>query len=287
MLRLGAHNSIAGGLTNAITEMQSIGGESLQLFCKNQRQWKAKPYTVEEVRQWREAAAAAKVDPCMVHASYLINMGNPDPVKMETARLAFLDELVRCDQLGIAYLNFHPGSHMHEAKDKRDDRAWRGATLDRIAACMAKCIDETPKSKVKLVVENAAGQGTNVGNSWEEVGHIIEAVGNKARTGVTVDTQHAWASGYDWNEAYDEIWESFDDEVGIDRLVAFHLNDSKQPCNARLDRHDTVGEGLMGKEFWGTLVNDRRFDGKLGIIETPEGVPSWKKELAWLRSLRR
>lgn len=287
MLRLGAHNSIAGGLHHAVAECVAIGGDTLQVFCKNQRQWRARPYLPEEVRQWREAVAAAKVGPVMVHASYLINMGNPDPAKMELSRAAFLDELLRCDELGIAYLNFHPGSHMEEAKAKRDDRAARDAALDRIAACMVRCIDETPKSKVRLVLENAAGQGTNVGNSWSEIARILDAVGDKARTAVTVDTQHAWACGYDWNAAYDEAWESFDDAIGIDRLVAFHLNDSKQPCNSRLDRHDTVGEGHLGKEFWGTLVNDRRFDGKIGIVETPEGPESWKREIAWLRSLRR
>lgn len=286
MLRLGAHNSIAGGLHNAVTEAKSIGADGLQIFCKNQRQWTAKPLDPEEVKAWKDAIASSKLGPVMVHDSYLINMGNPDKGKMESARAAFLDELRRTEQLGIAYLNFHPGSHMNPDKKARDDRPWRDACLDRIAACMTRCIDETKGAKVKLVIENAAGQGTNVGSSWEEVGHILDAVGDQQRTGVTVDTQHAWGAGYNWRENYDEIWDSFDGAVGIDRLVAFHLNDSKQPCGSRLDRHDTVGEGEIGKEFWRTIVNDRRFDGKLGILETPEGPESWGKEIAWLRSLR-
>lgn len=286
MMRLGAHNSIAGGLHNAVAECLSIGGETLQIFCKNQRQWTAKPLAAAEVTVWKAAVAAANVGPVMVHDSYLINMGNPDKTKREAALTAFLDELQRTESLGIAYLNFHPGSHMGEGKAKRDDAATRTACLDRIAACMAQCIGETKGAKVRLVIENAAGQGTNVGTSWAEVGHLLDAVDDKKRTGVTVDTQHAWACGYDWRANYDDVWDEFDAAVGIDRLVAFHLNDSKEVCGARVDRHDTIGVGELGLDFFRTLVSDRRFDGVIGILETPEGPESWKKELALLRSLR-
>jgi len=291
MLRLGAHNSIAGGFQNAVLECSRIGGDGLQLFCKNQRQWRAKPIEPEQVKAWRDGLAAAKVpvESTMVHGAYLINLGQPDAQKREVSRLAFLDEMVRTGQLGIPYLNFHPGSHLHEDKGLRDGRAERDAALDRIAAAMAQCLDEaqgTPGAHVRLTLENAAGQGTNVGSSWAEVGRILEAVGEPRRTAVTVDTQHAWASGVDWLDHYDEAWESFDAEVGLKNLVAFHLNDSKQPCGSRLDRHDTVGQGHLGEGFFRTLVNDRRFDGKLGILETPDGPDSWTKEIAWLRSLR-
>ena len=286
MMRLGAHNSIAGGMHNAVAECLAIGGEAMQVFCKNQRQWKAKPLASEEVKQFRDAVAAARIGPVMVHDSYLINMSNPDAEKREASRLAFMHELERTEALGIQYLNFHPGSHVHEDKNKRDDRAHRDQCLDHLAAAMAQCIDETKGYKAKLVIENAAGQGTNVGNSWQEVGRIVDAVGSKDRVGVTVDTQHSWACGYDWNKKYDECWDGFDSAIGLKWLVAFHLNDSKQPCGARVDRHDTIGEGLLGLEFFRTLVNDRRFDGKVGYLETPDGVESWKKELALLRSMR-
>jgi deoxyribonuclease IV len=288
MMLLGAHNSTAGGFQNAVAECQAIGGSALQIFCKNQRQWRAKPIEPEAAEAWRSAMKAAHIDAArsMVHAAYLINLGQPDAQKRETSRLAFMDELVRTAQLGIPYLNFHPGSHMSEDKSLRDDAAARRAALDRIADAMTQCIDETKGSKVRLTLENAAGQGTNVGNSWAEIGHLVDRVGEPSRIAVTVDTQHAWACGYDWLRRYDEAWEEFDAQVGLKHLVAFHLNDSKQPCGSRLDRHDTVGEGHLGKAFFHRLVNDRRFDGKLGILETPEGPDSWKKEIAWLKSLR-
>jgi deoxyribonuclease IV len=286
MLRLGAHNSIAGGLHNAVAEAKSIGADALQMFCKNQRQWRAKPLAPEDVAAWKSALAASGLGPVMVHDSYLINMGNPDPAKRESSRLAFLDELVRCDQLGVQYLNFHPGSHMAEAKADRDGATVRKACLERIAQSMQQCIDETKGSNVKLVLENAAGQGTNVGNSWEELATIISHVGSKDRVGVTIDTQHSWACGYDWVSRYDDVWDEFDAKVGRKWLVAFHLNDSKMPCGSRVDRHDTIGEGKLGLPFFRRLVNDRRLDGLLGILETPEGPESWKKEIAMLRSLR-
>ena len=288
MLRIGAHNSTAGGFHNAVAECVAIGGDSMQIFCKNQRQWRAKPIEPEAAQAWRSALKVADRDAAhtMVHGAYLVNLAHPDPEKRELSRLAFLDELQRTEQLGIPYLNFHPGSHLTEDKGLRDDRAAREAALDRIAAAMRQCIDETKGSKVKLTLENAAGQGSNVGSSWEELGRIVDAVADPHRVAVTVDTQHAWASGYDWLKDYDGCWDGFDDQVGLKWLAAFHLNDSKQPCGSRLDRHDTAGEGHLGRPFFHRLVNDRRFDGKLGILETPEGVESWKKEIAWLRSLR-
>jgi deoxyribonuclease-4 len=286
MMKLGAHNSIAGGMHNAVAECVSIGGDAMQVFCKNQRQWNAKPLATEDIKQFKDAVAAAKIGPIMVHNSYLINMSHPDPVKREASRQAMMNELQRTEALGIPYLNFHPGSHVHDDKHMRDDRKHRDMCLDFLAQAMAKCLDESKGAKVKLVIENAAGQGTNIGSSWEEVGRLVDAVDSKDRVGVTVDTQHSWACGYDWRNKYDECWADFDSAIGLKWLVAFHLNDSKMPCGARVDRHDTVGEGLLGIEFFRTLMNDRRFDSKVGYLETPEGLESWKKELALLRSLR-
>ena len=286
---LGAHNSIAGGLHNAPVQAASIGGETMQIFCKSQRQWNAKPLEEDAVRQYREAVADAGIERVMVHDSYLINMGNPDDAKRENAYQAFAVELDRCEALGVAYLNFHPGSHAHPDKAMRDDRGERFAALDRIVAGMRRAMDDFPDGRVMLVIENAAGQGTNVGMTWEEVGYLADQAGDDGRVGVCVDTQHAWAAGYDWVDRYDEAWDAFDDQVGLGRLVAFHLNDSKQPRGARVDRHDNIPTGYLGEGFWQTLMTDRRFDGAAGYLETPlaDGdVSTYREELAYLRALR-
>ncbi len=281
---LGAHNSIAGGLHNAPAEAKYVGGETMQIFCKNQRQFKAKPITDEDAALFKAAVAEAGLEKIMVHDSYIINMGNPDDEKRENARQAFKLELERCETLEVDFLNFHPGSHVHPSKKMRDDRETRFAALDRIADCLNRTADEVP-GKVKLVIENAAGQGSNVGTTWEEVGYLADALDDKQRQGVCVDTQHSWACGYDWLEHYDEVWEEFDDQVGLKRLVEFHVNDSKQPLGARVDRHDNIGEGHLGEPFFHRLVNDRRFDHVAGYLETEGGPEVWKKELAYLRSL--
>ena len=283
MMRLGAHNSIAGGHANAIAECVEIGGETFQVFCKNQRQWKAKPLAQEDADLFRKAVDVAKVGPGMVHGAYLVNLGNPNEGPRAQSREAFLDELQRTEQLGIPYLNIHPGSHLEEDKKKRDDPKVRAAALDRIAAEVAAALDATKGWKVKVVFENAAGQGSNVGNSWEELAHLIEGVGS-TRLGVTIDTQHSWACGYDWVDHYDEVWDSFGDTVGRKWLVAFHLNDSKEPLGSRVDRHDTIGQGQLGGETFRRLVRDPRAKGLLGILETPDGPQSWKKEIAYLRA---
>ncbi len=282
---LGAHNSIAGGLHNAAEEATYVGGETMQIFCKNQRQFKAKPITDEEAKQFKDAVAAAGLQRIMVHDSYIINMGNPDDTKRENARQSFKMELERCEALGVAYLNFHPGSHVHTSKAMRDDKPTRFAALDRIAQCLNQTADEVPGS-VKLVIENAAGQGTNVGTNWEEVGHLADALEDQQRMGVCVDTQHTWAAGYDWLGDYDGVWDEFDSQVGLKRLVAFHVNDSKQPCGARVDRHDNIGQGHLGEAFFRTLVNDARFADTCGYLETEGGPDVWKQELAYLRSLK-
>ncbi len=286
MMRLGAHNSIAGGYQNAVAECLAIGGDAFQMFCKNQRQWAAKPLLPDEVKAFRDAVMKANVGPVMVHDSYLINMGNADPAKADQSREAFLHEYQRSEALGAAYLNFHPGSHNHEDRHLRDDVPTRVAALERICANLAQVLDETKGYHCRLVIENAAGQGTNVGNSWQEVGFMLDTVGQKKRMGVTIDTQHSWACGYDWRDHYDEVWDDFEGAVGLQNLVAFHLNDSKTECGARVDRHDTIGSGLLGNRFFHALMNDKRLDTKMGVLETPDGPDSWKKEIAFLRSLR-
>lgn len=278
---LGAHNSIAGGIHNAVAEAQQIGGDVMQIFCKNQRQWKAKDLTDEEVKTYRDAAKAANMGPVMVHDSYLINMGGPDDEKRARAQDAFLHELQRCEALGVAFLNFHPGSHTHPSKPKRDDREVRFAALDRIATCVNNVHDALP-GRVKFVIENAAGQGTNVGITWEECGYLADQL-PQDRLGICVDTQHSFAAGYDWAK-YDDVWDEFDDQIGLRRLAAFHINDSKTELGSRADRHECIGEGHIGPEFFATLMNDARFRNIPGYLETPGGPEVWKKELKLLRS---
>jgi deoxyribonuclease-4 len=275
---IGAHNSIAGGLHKSVAQCVEVGGEVMQIFCKNQRQWEAKPLEDADAKMFRDAVKAAGIGPVMVHDSYLINMGNPEPEKRMNAQAAFERELDRCEALEIAYLNFHPGSHMAKGVKMRDDPIERMAAIDRIAERVAEAHDNVP-GKVKLVIENAAGQGTNVGSTWEEVGRLADqleaAVGD--RMGICVDTQHTWAAGYDWVDNYDGVWDEFDGAVGLRRLVAFHLNDSKQPCGARVDRHDNIPTG------------HRRFDDCSGYLETPlenEDFSIWAREIEYLKELR-
>ncbi len=282
-MRLGAHNSIAGGVWNAVDEAVAIGADVMQIFCKNQRQWNAPPLAPDDARRFRDAAAEAGLGPVMVHDSYLINMGTPDLEKRARAQAAFQAELERCEALGVAFLNFHPGSHTHPKKALRDDEAERLACLDRIADCVNDVLDAVP-GNVIAVVENAAGQGTNVGTSWAEVGYLVDQL-PKDRRGVCVDTQHAWAAGHDWLSDYDGVWERFDDQVGLEELVAFHLNDSDRPLGARVDRHAPIGQGEFTMDFWENIMQDARFSDTPGYLETPGGPDLWRKEIALLRQL--
>lgn len=286
---LGAHNSIAGGLPNAPKQAMEVGGEVMQIFCKSNRQFRAKPLGDEEATAFREGVKEAGLGPVMVHDSYLINMGNPEDEKRANAQAAFAAEYERCEKLGVQFLNFHPGSHMQKGVKNRDDPQHRRDALDRIAACVQQTADEFPKGATMFVIENAAGQGTNVGSSWEEVGYLADAIDLPGRVGVCVDTQHTWAAGYDWVDDYDGVWDAFDDHVGLGRLVAFHLNDSKQPRGARVDRHDNIPHGFLGEAFWERLMTDRRFDALSGYLETPlenEDISVWRDELTYLRGLR-
>ena len=197
-MRLGAHVSVAGGLQNAIPWALEIEADTFQMFSKNQRQWIAKPLTDENIEAFKTPLSQTNLGPLMIHDSYLINMGSPDEEKGKRAQIAFLEEYKRCEALGVAYLNFHPGSHTHPKKDMRDDKQTRNEALERIAQHMNKTLEETKGYESKLVIENAAGQGTNVGIKFEEIKHIIDHIDDKKRVGVCIDTQHAWASGYDW-----------------------------------------------------------------------------------------
>ena len=284
-MRLGAHVSVAGGLQNAIPWALEIEADTFQMFSKNQRQWIAKPLTEEEITAFKEPLSKTNLGPLMIHDSYLINMGSPDEAKGKRAQNAFLEEYHRCEDLGVAYLNFHPGSHTHPKKIMRDDKNTRYESLERIADHMNETLEETKSYKSKLVIENAAGQGTNVGIKFEEIRHIIDNIDEKGRVGVCIDTQHAWASGYDWKNNFDDIWDDFSEIVGMDHLVALHLNDSKSDVGSRVDRHDNIGMGKIGKDTFKKFMQEKRLKNVAGYLETPGGPEMWKYEIALLRKL--
>ena len=286
-MRLGAHTSISGGLVNAIYQAKAIGADTFQMFCKPNRSWFAvSSLKKEEVKEFRKRLAESKLGPVMVHDSYLINMGSPDKEKRTLSFNSFLHEYKRCESLGIAYLNFHPGSHTHPQKKLRDDTEIRLEALDRIADSMNKVIEQTPDYGCRLVLENAAGQGTNVGNSFEELEHIINKITDKTRVGVCIDTQHSWASGYDWINNYEEIITEFDEMIGLEFLVGLHLNNSKTDLGSRVDRHECLRIGKLSETVFSNFMNDERFKDKIGILETPN--PSiYEEEIAWLRKLKK
>ncbi len=284
-MKLGAHVSVAGGLHNAVSEALTIGADTFQMFSKNQRQWIAKPLTEEQLEQFHTALTKSQLGPVMIHDSYLINMGSPDESKGKRAQHAFLDEYRRCEALGVPYLNFHPGSHTHPQKAMRDDRGTRDAALERIATHINTTLEKTDGFESLLVLENAAGQGTNVGITFTELAHILEHVEDQSRMGVCIDTQHAWASGYDWVSDYSGVWDEFDSLISRDRLVGMHLNDSLSDCGSRVDRHANHGEGKMGEGVFSSLMQDSRLDGIAGYLETPGGPDRWKPEIARLREL--
>ena len=284
-MRLGAHVSVAGGLQNAIPWALEIEADTFQMFSKNQRQWIAKPLTDEDIEAFKTPLSQTKLGPLMIHDSYLINMGSPDGEKGKRAQIAFLEEYKRCEALGVAYLNFHPGSHTHPKKDMRDDKQTRNEALERIAQHMNKTLEKTKGYESKLVIENAAGQGTNVGIKFEEIKHIIDHIDDSKRVGVCIDTQHAWASGYDWRNDFDQIWDDFEEIVGMEYLVALHLNDSKSALGSRVDRHDNIGMGKLGKETFKSFMQEKRLEHLAGYLETPGGPEMWKPEIAVLRKL--
>ena len=284
-MRLGAHVSVAGGLQNAIPWALEIEADTFQMFSKNQRQWIAKPLTDEDINAFKTPLSQTNLGPLMIHDSYLINMGSPDEEKGKRAQIAFLEEYKRCEALGVAYLNFHPGSHTHPKKSMRDDKQTRIDALDRIAHHMNKTLEETKRYESKLVIENAAGQGTNVGIKFEEIKHIIDHIDDKKRVGVCIDTQHAWASGYDWRNDFDQIWDDFESTVGMEHLVALHLNDSKSDLGSRVDRHDNIGMGKLGKKTFKSFMQEKRLEHLAGYLETPGGPEMWKPEIAVLRKL--
>jgi len=280
MKYVGAHVSAEGGVQNAPVNANNIGAKAFALFTKNQRQWFANPFTLASIKLFRDHCEKYDYKPFQIlpHDSYLINLGHPEPEPLEKSRNAFLDEMQRCEQLGLDRLNFHPGSHLNMIGIEE--------CLKRIAESINIVLDKT--KGVTAVIENTAGQGTNLGHTFEQLKAIIENVEDKSRVGVCIDTCHAFTAGYDVKstEGFKRTFEKFDEVVGFKYLKGMHLNDSKKEIGTRVDRHDNIGLGFIGEEPFSILMNDVRFDNMPLILETPE-ESLWEAEIKKLYSLTR
>lgn len=278
MKYIGAHVSASGGIGNAVLNAEAIGANAFALFTRNQRAWVSKPLSQDEIHTFKQLLAERGFDPKYVlpHDSYLINLGNPEEEALVKSRNAFLDEMVRCQQLGLSLMNFHPGSHLNKVSEEE--------CLDQIAVEINAALDKT--QGVTAVIENTAGQGTNLGFKFSQIARIISGVNDKSRVGVCIDTCHTFAAGYDLSTemGYNFTMDEFEQEIGFKYLRAIHLNDSKKGCGSHVDRHETLGNGCIGKEFFIRLMNDARFDDMPIILETPDPA-IWADEIKWLRSL--
>lgn len=276
MKYIGAHVSAGGGVENAPLNAQAIGATAFALFTKNQRQWHAKPLSEKSIAAFQHNCQECGYAPEQIlpHDSYLINLGHPEKEGLKKSRNAFLDEFQRCEQLGLIYLNFHPGSHLKKSTETE--------CLARIAESINMAIDQT--SNVIAVIENTAGQGTNVGYRFEHLAEIIDQIEDKSRVGVCLDTCHTYASGYDIKSeaGYASAMEAFDRIVGFSFLKGVHLNDSKKDNASRVDRHESLGKGTLGIAPFKRVMQDDRFDGIPLILETPNDA-LWPEEINRLK----
>lgn len=263
-LALGAHMSAAGGVDLAITRAAALQMHSCQLFTKNANQWAAKPLDPAVVERFHLQRDTAGVANLVAHDSYLINIASPDPANWEKSRNALLIELERCDLLGVPYLVSHPGAHMNTDLDE---------AIGRVSDAINRINDERPDGATTLLIETTAGQGTTLGRSFEEIAAIIDKVEDKSRIGVCFDTCHVFVAGYDLRdeESYNATIKAFDDVVGLEMLKVLHLNDAKKGLGSRVDRHTHIGEGELGLESFRFFMNDPRFEGTPGVLETPKG----------------
>lgn len=275
MKYVGAHVSVEGGVSNAPVNAYNIGAKAFALFTRNPSRWKSKAISQKEAEAFKENCARYDFSPKQIlpHDSYLINLGSPDAEKLSMSREAFLDEMRRCMQLGLVMLNFHPGSHLNSIETD--------ACLDLIADSINDALDKT--EGVKAVIENTAGQGSNLGFRFEQIARIIDRVEDKSRVGVCIDTCHAYAAGYDLAtpEGYAQAWDDFGRVIGFQYLNGMHINDSKKGLSSHVDRHESLGKGAIGEGLFEMLMNDPRMDGIPLILETPD-MEIWRQEIAWM-----
>ncbi len=279
MKYIGAHVSAAGGVENSPVNANEIGATAFALFTKNQRQWEAKPLTKESIDAFKANCDKYGYEPNQIlpHDSYLINLGHPEKAALEKSRKAFLDEMQRCEQLGLDRLNFHPGSHLNKISEEE--------CISIIAESINLALEQT--SGVIAVIENTAGQGSNLGYTFQQIKDIIDQVKDKSRVGVCIDTCHAYSAGYDikTKEGFEKVFKEFDEVIGFKYLKGMHLNDSKKELASKVDRHDCLGAGTLGWEPFKFIMNDNRFNEIPLILETPDDT-RWKEEIKKLKSMQ-
>ena len=277
-LLLGSHMSIAGGVHTAIERGESIGCTAIQMFVKNNNQWKGKRLAVEEVAEFKKLLAQSHIGPVVVHDTYLINLCAKDKRILKKSRAALKDELDRCEALGVPYLNFHPGAHVGQGE---------ADGIKIIAESLDLIHEQTKGYRVLSVIETTAGQGTAIGHRFEQIRSIIDAVQDKTRMAVCVDTCHVFAAGYDIGSerGYEQTFREFDDIIGLEKLVAFHVNDSKRELGSHVDRHEHIGKGKIGLTGFKMLMNDERFRRVPKILETDKG-PDMKEDVENMNVLR-
>lgn len=277
MKYLGPHVSASGGVDNAVANAIAVGANAFALFTKNQRQWHSKPLDKTTISNFRNLCEKHSFQPFQIlpHDSYLINLGHPEREGLEKSRAAFLDEMQRCEQLGLDRLNFHPGSHLQKISEEE--------CLKIIAESINIALDKT--KGVTAVIENTAGQGSNMGHTFEQIRFIIDHVEDKARVGVCLDTCHSYSAGYDLKSenGYTESFLHFDTVIGFSYLKGMHINDSKKEFGSRVDRHDSLGKGTLGIDLFKRIMKDSRFDDMPLILETPN-EEIWAEEIELLRS---
>ncbi|MBL7139216.1 MAG: deoxyribonuclease IV [Bacteroidales bacterium] len=278
MKYIGAHVSASGGVENAPVNAHEIGAKAFALFTRNQRQWFSPPLSNDNISRFKANCEKYNFLPkhILPHDSYLINLGNPEKAMLAKSRNAFLDEMQRAEQLGLELLNFHPGSTLKQISDE--------ACMKLISESINMALDKT--NGVTAVIENTAGQGSNLGYTFEQIAFMIDHVEDKSRVGVCIDTCHSFAAGYDLStdQGYDETFNHFDEVVGFSYLRGMHLNDAKKPLGSRVDRHESIGKGTLGMLVFKRIMHDPRFDNMPLILETPD-ESLWAEEIRLLYSL--
>ena len=275
-MNIGAHLSTKDGFSKLPENAHALGLRTYQFFSKNQMQWKSRPLDKNEAEAHAKAAKKLGIENEAIHASYLLNLGSPEDGKWKMSYDAFVEEIRRADQLGVPLLIFHPGAHMGSGEEN---------ALKRISKAVNSATEETKGARVKLVVENTAGQGSMVGHSLDHLGYLAKNSNDSERIGFCIDTCHAYQAGYDISNDLDAFLSEFDSKVGLDLLRAFHLNDSKYPFNKHLDRHENLGKGTLSHDFYVNLFNEKRLAKVPAFLETPEGEEGYPKDLEFLRSL--
>jgi len=278
MKYIGAHVSAEGGVENAPVNAKEINATAFAFFTKNQRRWDSPPLAAKNIALFKENCekngfSASQILP---HDGYLINLGHPEGEALEKSRKSFIDEMLRTEQLGLKLLNLHPGSHLNLISFDE--------CLKRISHSINLALEKT--KGVTAVLENTAGQGSNMGFSFTHLAQVIDKVEDKSRVGVCIDTCHTFSSGYDLKTeaGYQQTWKEFDEIVGAHFLRAIHLNDTKKELGSRVDRHENIGMGLLGKDLFIRMMKDNRFDNIPIILETPDSF-KWAEEIAWLKDI--